>query len=146
MKTFQLKQKDIHQKWYLLDAKGEILGKLATQAAKLLRGKHKAEFTTHLDCGDGVVVINARDIIVTGRKLKQKTYTSYSGYPGGLKVKKLEVLMKQNPAKVIEHAIRGMLPHNKLGRKMVKKLRVYAGEHHQHMAQEPKVFQMKSAG
>ena len=140
MKTFQLKEKDIQQKWYLLDAKGKILGKIATQAAKLLRGKHKAEFTPYLDCGDGVVVINARDIVVTGRKLKQKTYTSYSGYPGGLKVKKLEVLMKQNPAKVVEHAICGMLPHNKLGRKMVKKLRVYAGGHHKHMAQEPKAF------
>lgn len=140
MRTFQLKQKDIQKKWHLLDAKGKVLGKTATQAAKLLRGKHKPEFTPHLDCGDGVVVINAKDIIVTGRKMKQKTYTSYSGYPGGLKVKKLEVLMKQNPAKVVKHAIEGMLPHNRLGRKMAKRLRVYAGEHHSHMAQKPGAF------
>jgi large subunit ribosomal protein L13 len=143
MKTFYPKPKDVQKKWYLIDAKGKVLGRVATEAAKLLRGKHKSEFTPHLDCGDEVIVINAKDIVVTGRKLKEKTYTSYSGYPGGLKVKKLEVLMKQNPALVVEHAIWGMLPHNKLGRKIFKKLRVYAGEHHPHMAQKPEVYKFK---
>ena len=143
MKTFQPKQKDIEKKWYLINAKGKILGKVATEAAKILRGKHRAEFTPNLDCGDEVIVVNAKDVVVTGKKLKQKTYKSYSGYPNGLKVKVLEVLMKQDPTRIIKHAIWGMLPHNKLGRKIFKKLRVYVGEKHPHMAQKPEVLEVK---
>lgn len=140
MKTFQPDIKSIQKKWRLIDAKGRILGKVAAEAAKLLRGKHKVEFTPHLDCGDEVIIINIKDIVVTGKKMEQKIYTSYSGYPGGLKRTPLEVLMQREPVKIMIHAVKGMLPHNRLGRKLLKKLRVYADDKHPHSAQKAETY------
>ena len=127
MKTDFLKPTEIQRKSFLVDADGKILGHLAQAIAKTLRGKDNPFFTPHLDCGDRVVVINAEKIVVTGNKLKQKTYTSYSGYPSGLKKTTLEELLKKKPEEVILHAVRGMLPHTPLGRKAFRKLRVYQG-------------------
>ena len=135
MKTYTTKPDDIERQWHLIDASGQILGKLATQAAGLLMGKHKPIFSRHLDTGDFVVVINAAKVRVTGRKAEQKLYYRHSGYPGGLKSISLEKLMETKPTRVIEHAVKGMLPHNRLGAKMLKKLKVYAGEEHPHLSQ-----------
>ena len=135
MKTYSTKASEIERQWHVIDASDKILGKLATEAAKLLMGKHKPMFTRHLDTGDFVVVINAEKVRFTGKKAEQKLYRSHSGYPGGLKTVTLERLMQTNPARVIEHAVKGMLPHNRLGAQMLKKLKVYAGEDHPHLAQ-----------
>lgn len=135
MKTYSTKASEIERQWHVIDASDKILGKLATEAAKLLMGKHKPMFTRHLDTGDFVVVINAEKVRFTGKKAEQKLYHSHSGYPGGLKTVSLGRLMETNPARVIEHAIKGMLPHNRLGAQMLKKLKVYAGEEHPHLAQ-----------
>lgn len=135
MKTYSTKASEIERQWHVIDASDKILGKLATEAAKLLMGKHKPTFTRHLDTGDFVVVINAEKVRVTGKKAEQKLYHSHSGYPGGLKTINLERMMQTHPTRVIEHAVKGMLPHNRLGAKMLKKLKVYAGEEHPHLAQ-----------
>ncbi len=135
MKTYSTKIKDIERKWHVIDASGRTLGKLATEAATLLMGKHKPTFSPNLDTGDNVVVINAEKIQVTGNKLKQKQYYRHSDYPGGFKSISLEKMMQDNPTRVIEHAIKGMLPHTRLGAQMRKKLRVYAGDSHPHLAQ-----------
>jgi len=135
MKTYSAKPSDIEREWHVIDASGKILGKLATQAANLLMGKHKPMFTRHMDTGDYVVVINAEKFRVTGDKLRQKLYYRHSGYPGGLKSVSLEKMMQTHPTRVIEHAVKGMLPHNRLGASMMKKLRVYAGEAHPHLGQ-----------
>ena len=135
MKTYSTKASEIERQWHVLDASGKILGKLATEAAKLLMGKHKPTFSRHLDTGDFVVIINAEKVRFTGKKAEQKLYHSHSGYPGGLKTINLERLMRTNPTRVIEHAVKGMLPHNRLGAQMLKKLKVYAGEEHPHLAQ-----------
>ena len=135
MKTYSIKASEIERQWHVLDASDKILGKLATEAAKLLMGKHKPTFSRHLDTGDFVVIINAEKIRFTGKKAEQKLYHSHSGYPGGLKTVNLERVMATNPARVVEHAVKGMLPHNRLGAKMLKKLKVYAGEEHPHLAQ-----------
>ena len=135
MKTYSTKASDIERQWYVIDASGEVLGKLATQAASLLMGKRKPIFSRNLDTGDFVVVINAEKVRVTGNKAKQKLYYRHSGYPGGLKSINLEKMLQTNPTRVIEHAVKGMLPHNRLGASMMKKLRVYAGENHPHLAQ-----------
>ncbi|MCX6011454.1 MAG: 50S ribosomal protein L13 [Chloroflexi bacterium] len=135
MKTYSTKASEIERQWHVIDASDKILGKLATEAAKLLMGKHKPMFTRHLDTGDFVVVINAEKVRFTGKKAEQKLYHSHSGYPGGLKTVTLGRLMQTNPARVIEHAVKGMLPHNRLGAQMLKKLKVYAGEEHPHLAQ-----------
>jgi large subunit ribosomal protein L13 len=135
MKTYSTKASEIERQWHVIDASDKILGKLATEAAKLLMGKHKPTFTRHLDTGDFVVIINAEKVRFTGKKAEQKLYHSHSGYPGGLKTINLEKLMQINPARVIEHAVKGMLPHNRLGAQMLKKLKVYAGEEHPHLAQ-----------
>jgi len=138
MKTYTTKESDISQKrWYLADAKGKVLGRLAGKIARTLTGKGKSIYTPHLDCGDGVIVINAKDIVVTGKKLLQKKYTSYSGYPGGLKVKTLETMLEERPTEVIRHAVKGMLPKNKLGRGMLSRLKVYPASEHPHEAQMP---------
>ena len=126
-----------------LDAQGKVLGRLASQVAGILRGKNKTIFTPHSDTGDEVIIINARDVLVTGKKREQKVYYHHSGYPGGLKSVKFETLFKKKPEKVLTTAIRGMLPHNKLGRAMFKKLRVYAGPEHPHQAQKPKILEMR---
>jgi len=132
MKTYSTKASDIKREWHVIDASDKILGRFATQVANLLMGKHKPIFSPNLDTGDFVVVINAAKIKVTGNKAKQKLYYRHSGYPGGLKSISLEKMMQTNPTRVIEHAVKGMLPHNRLGAKMFKKLKVYAGETHPH--------------
>ncbi len=137
MKTYSAKPKDIKRKWYIVDAKGKILGRLATKVAFILRGKHKPTFTPHLDCGDGVIVLNANQIVLSGDKLKKKIHYHHSLYPGGLKSEDYETFLKKNPEKVIEKAVKGMLPHNKLGQAMLKKLKVYKGAEHLHQAQKP---------
>ncbi|MFC2056373.1 50S ribosomal protein L13 [Chloroflexota bacterium] len=135
MKTYSTKASDIEREWHLIDAQDKILGRLATQVAGLLMGKHKPIFSRHLDTGDYVVVINAEKVRVTGNKAKQKLYHRHSGYPGGLKSVSLEKMMQTHPTRVIEHAVKGMLPHNRLGAKMMKKLKIYTGDTHPHQAQ-----------
>jgi large subunit ribosomal protein L13 len=135
MKTYSPKAADIERQWHVIDASDQVLGRLATQAAGLLMGKHKPTFSRHMDTGDFVVVINASKVRVTGNKTEQKFYYRHSGYPGGLKSISLEKMMQTDPTRVIEHAVKGMLPHNRLGAQMMKKLKVYAGEAHPHLAQ-----------
>ena len=130
----------VEHKWYVFDAEGEVVGRLCSQIAHVLRGKHKASYTPHVDCGDYVIVVNAGKVRFTGQKLDQKEYITFSGYPGGQKVKTARDLMDKKPAAVIEHAVRGMLPKNKLGRQMIKKLFVYEGAEHPHQAQKPETF------
>jgi large subunit ribosomal protein L13 len=135
MKTHSVKAKDIERRWHVIDASGQTLGKLATQVANLLMGKHKPTYTPNMDTGDFVIVLNATKVKVTGKKPKQKTYYRHSGYPGGIKAEIYEELMATHPTRVIEHAVKGMLPHNRLGRAMYKKLKVYTGDSHPHQAQ-----------
>ena len=140
MKTYSAKAADIEREWHVIDASGKVLGRLTTEVARLLMGKHKPIFTPNLDTGDFVVVINADKVRVTGNnKMKQKTYYRHSGYPGGLKSITLEKMMQTNPTQVIKHAVKGMLPHTRLGAKMIKKLKVYVGEAHPHLAQTRQV-------
>lgn len=142
-KTYVAKKEDIKRQWYLVDAKDKILGRLAVKIAVILRGKHKPIFTPHLDTGDGVIVINASKIKVSGRKLEQKIYRRYSGYPGGLREVTLETLLAKNPATVIRLAVKRMLPSGPLGRDILKKLKVYADDKHPHQAQAPVVLEVK---
>jgi len=135
MKTYTPKAKDIEREWWVIDAAGKTLGKIATQAASLLRGKHKPIYTSHIDTGDYVVVINAAKVKVTGKKAERKIYYRHSGYPGGLKSQNFGQLFSKDPRRVVELAIKGMLPHNNLGRAMFKKLKVYPGNEHPHQAQ-----------
>ncbi len=135
MKTYSTKAKDVEHRWHVIDASGKTLGKLATQVANLLMGKHKPIYVPYLDTGDFVIVLNATKVKVTGKKPKQKTYYRHSGYPGGIKAETYEELMATHPTRIIEHAVKGMLPHNRLGRAMFKKLKVYAGDSHPHQAQ-----------
>lgn len=137
LKTYNLKKEEIERKWYLVDAKDKNLGRLCTEVAKILRGKNKPSFTPHLDCGDYVVIINADKIKVTGNKLKDKKYYRHSGYVGNLKVTNLEKMLEKSPEFVIRNAVKGMLPRNTLGRKMLKKLKIYRGEENKHSAQKP---------
>lgn len=137
MGTYQAKKGAFTRKWFVADADGEVLGRFASGIAKVLRGKHKPIYTPHVDTGDYVVVVNAEKILVTGRKAEQKEYVWYTGYPGGLKRIGMAKLRTEKPERVVERAILGMLPHNRLGRKMGKKLKVYAGPDHRHTAQQP---------
>jgi len=137
VKTYAVKAAEIERKWYLVDAEGKTLGRLASEIAKILRGKHKPIFSPHLDTGDYVIVVNAKKIHVTGKKLKEKMYYRYSGHPGGLKSIVLGDMLAKHPTRVMGLAVRGMLPKNRLGRAMIKKLKVYAGSEHPHEAQEP---------
>jgi large subunit ribosomal protein L13 len=134
MKTYSTKASDIEREWHVIDASGKTLGRLASEVAQLLRGKHKPIYVPHLDTGDYVIVINADKVRVTGNKAKQKLYYRHSGYPGGLKSTSLAEMMESQPTRAIEHAVRGMLPKNPLGRAMFKKLKVYAGPNHPHQA------------
>lgn len=134
-KTYSVKASDIERKWHVIDASDEVLGRMATRVAGLLMGKHKPMFSRHLDVGDFVVVINAEKVRVTGNKAKQKMYYRHSGYPGGLKSVSLEKMMQTHPNRVIEHAVKGMLPRNKLSAGMMKRLKVYSGDSHPHVAQ-----------
>ena len=137
MKTFTLKAKDIKKNWYLIDAKDQVLGRLSTKVAQLIRGKEKPEFTPHLDMGDFVIVVNADKVKVSGNKGEDKVYWRHSGFPGGGKETSLNDLRNNFPDRVITNAVKGMLPHNRLGRKMLKNLKVYVDENHPHEAQEP---------
>ena len=139
-KTYIPKKKEVKRIWYLVDAKDKTLGRLASRVAGLLRGKHKPDFSLHLDAGDGVIVINASKIKVTGKKLKQKIYRSYSGYPGGLKEIPLSSLLKKSPETVFRLAVKRMLPKGPLGKVIFKKLRVYSDAHHPHNSQNPRVL------
>ena len=143
MKTFVTNPNKIEREWYVVDATGQTLGRLASQVAHVLRGKHKPIYSPSVDAGDHVVIVNAEKIHVTGRKLDQKIYYRYTGYPGGLKEITLRNLLQKHPTRVIEHAVRGMLPKNRLGRRMFKKLKVYAGPDHPHEAQQPSPFELK---
>lgn len=135
MRTYSTKVSDIERDWWLMDASGKILGRLASEAARLLKGKHKPIYSPHLDVGDYVIVVNAAKVRVTGSKLTKKIYYRHSGYPGGLKSISLKRMMETHPTRVIEHAVRGMLPHNRLGAAMFKKLKVYPGPEHPHQGQ-----------
>ena len=142
MKTFVTKPAEVERRWYVIDAEGQTLGRVATQIAVLLRGKHKPIYSPSVDCGDFVVVINAEKIQVSGRRMDQKKYYRHSGYPGGLKEISLRDQLGKYPTRVIEAAVRGMLPKNKLGRKMFKKMKAYAGSEHPHQAQQPVEFKL----
>ncbi len=137
MKTFMAKTGEIERKWHLIDADGQVLGRMATRIADLLRGKGKAEYTPHADTGDFVVVINAAKVKLTGKKDEQKTYTRYSGYPGGLRTIPVARVRERHPERLVEHAVAGMMPKNRLGRALLKKLKVYPGPEHPHAAQMP---------
>ncbi|HHW42883.1 MAG TPA: 50S ribosomal protein L13 [Desulfotomaculum sp.] len=141
-KTYMAKPGEIERKWYILDATDKPLGRLAAEAARILRGKHRPQFTPHVDTGDHVIVINAGKVILTGNKLKKKKYIRHSGYPGGLKVMGYDQLLATRPELAVEKAVTGMLPHNRLGARMAKKLKVYRGEEHPHQAQKPEVWSM----
>lgn len=140
MKTYSAKTGEIAREWYLVDAEGKTLGRLATQIADRLRGKGKPQFTPHVDTGDFVVVVNAEKIAVTGTKLDDKLYYRHSGYPGGLRVRSLREQLERRPTEVLRRAVWGMLPHTRLGRRQITKLKVYAGPDHPHRAQDPKPF------
>jgi len=142
VKTYTARAEDIEREWFLVDAEGKTLGRLASEIAQVLRGKHKPIYSPHLDCGDHVIVVNAEKVRVTGRKLDQKMYYRHTGYPGGLKSISLRNQLQKHPERVLEAAVRGMLPKNRLGRKMFKKLKVYAGDSHPHQAQQPKVLEL----
>ena len=138
--TYMAKSGEVSRKWYVIDAQGKPLGRVATQVAMILRGKHKATYTPNVDCGDYVIVINAKEVTLSGNKLAQKKYYHHSGYPGGLKETTYADLMAKKPEFVMEKAVKGMLPHNRLGRQMFRKLFVYAGEAHPHQAQQPEEY------
>ncbi|MDR0956638.1 MAG: 50S ribosomal protein L13 [Endomicrobium sp.] len=134
-KTYLPNQNEVERKWHLIDAKGKVLGRLAVKIAEFLRGKNKVFYTNHIDCGDFVVVINASEIVITGKKIEQKTYFTYSGYPGGVKLTPYSVLMKKNPERALLAAVKGMLPKNKLADKQIKRLKVFKDDKHKHSAQ-----------
>lgn len=143
MKTFSAKAHEVKRDWYEIDATGKVLGRLATEIARRLRGKHKAIYTPHVDTGDYIVIINAEKVIVTGRKFKEKMYYNHSEYPGGLKERTFEKLQQERPEHIIERAVKGMLPKNPLGREMYRKLKVYKGDQHPHGAQQPKLLEIE---
>jgi len=143
MKTYNARKEDITRNWYLIDAQGHILGRLASEIARRLRGKHKPIYTPYVDTGDFVIVVNAGQVSLTGKKLSDKVYYHHSGYPGGLKTTYAGKLLKDNPEKVLLCAVRGMLPKNSLGRKMLKKLKIYTGNDHPHEAQCPQVIKLQ---
>ena len=143
MKTFMASPATIERKWYVVDATGHTLGRLASEVAKVLRGKNKPIFTPHMDCGDYVIIVNADKVNVTGKKLDQKIYYNHSDYVGGMKETTLREMMAKKPEKVMELAVKGMLPKGPLGRAMIKKLHVYAGPEHNHAAQKPEVLELK---
>ena len=140
MTSYVQKKETVERKWYVIDAEGKPLGRVASKAAHILRGKHKATYTPNIDCGDFIIIINAEKAILTGNKLDNKKYYNHSGYPGGLKETSARVMMAEKQERAMMIAVKGMLPHNSLGRKMLKKLRVYAGSEHENMAQKPEIW------
>ena len=143
MKSFMQKKETIERKWYVIDAENKPLGRVATKAAHILRGKHKPTYTPHIDCGDNVIIINADKVALTGNKLEDKIYYNHSMYTGGLRERTAKVMKEQYPVEMVERAVKGMLPHNRLGRAMYKKLFVYTGDAHPHTAQKPETMELK---
>ncbi len=143
MKTFMLKKEDVEHKWYVIDAENQILGKVAEKAATYLRGKHKPTYTPHVACGDNVIIINAEKVLLTGNKLDKKMYYNHSGYPGGLRERTARTMKEKYPVEMVERAVWGMLPKNRLGRQIYKQLFVYAGSEHKHSAQKPERLEVK---
>jgi len=141
MKTYSIKADEIHKDWFVADAENKALGRLASKVAQILKGKHKPTYTPHMDMGDFVVVVNAEKIRVSGNKEMQKTYFSHSGYPGGTKEVDLYTMRRRFPERVIQNAVKGMLPHNRLGRQMMRNLKIYSGPDHPHSSQQPKVME-----
>ena len=137
MKSYMQKKETVERKWYVIDAEGKPLGRVASKAAHILRGKHKATYTPHIDCGDYVIIVNASKVLLTGNKLEDKKYYSHSQYPGGLRTRTAKEMIEKYPEEMVEKAVKGMLPKNRLGRAMYKKLFVYAGSEHKHIAQKP---------
>ena len=142
-KTISAKKGSVEKNWWILDADSRVLGRVASEVAKIIRGKHKPSFTPHIDCGDNVIVINAEKIRMTGDKMNSKEYISHSGYPGGQKRLSPKQMLAKKPERIFEYAVRGMLPKNRLGRQLFKNLHVYAGDQHPHEAQNPKVLELK---
>ena len=142
MKTFSAKSKEVERQWFVVDADDKVLGRLASAIAHRLRGKHKPEYTPHVDTGDYIVVVNAEKVALTGNKANAKTYYHHTGHPGGIKSRSFKEMIEQHPTRVIEKAVKGMLPKNKLGRQMLSKLKIYAGEQHAHTAQQPKPLEL----
>jgi len=142
MKTYMAKAGEVERKWYVVDVQGKVLGRAASEVAKILRGKHKPQYTPHVDTGDYVIVINADKVVLTGKKLDQKVYRRHTGWIGNLKETKYRHMLQKNPERVFELAVKRMLPSNSLGRKMFKKLKVYAGDKHNHQAQKPEVLEL----
>ena len=143
MKTYSMKEAEIQHDWLLVDADNQVLGRLATQVATLLRGKHKPTFTPHLEMGDFVIVVNAEKIALTGRKSDQKIYYRHTGYPGGLRQTPFKVMLAKHPERIIRFAVKGMLPKTRMGRHLIRRLRIYSGPSHPHEAQQPKPFELK---
>ncbi|MBZ4688525.1 MAG: large subunit ribosomal protein [Clostridia bacterium] len=142
--TYMAKPNEVNRKWYIVDAEGKTLGRLATSIATILKGKHKPEYTPHVDTGDYVIVVNCEKVCLTGKKLDNKMYYRHTGYPGGLKSMDYRTLLEKKPEMAIFKAVKGMLPHNKLGRKMIKKLKVYKGSEHPHAAQKPEPLEVNA--
>jgi len=142
MKTFMLRKEDVDTKWYVIDAEGQNLGRVATKAAHILRGKHKVTFTPHVNCGDAVIIINAGKVNLTGDKLDKKVYYNHSGFPGGLRERTARTMKNDYPVEMVERAVKGMLPKNRLGRDMFRKLYVYENETHNHEAQKPEKIEL----
>ena len=142
-KTISAKKDDVKKEWVLIDAKNEVLGRLASEVAKMIRGKNKPYYTPHIDCGDNVIIINADQVRLTGKKWTDKEYVRHTGYPGGKRIRTPKDLMKKDPTKIVEKAVYGMLPKNRLGEKLLKNLFVYVGENHPHEAQQPKKINLK---
>ena len=143
MNSYMQKKETVNRKWYVIDAEGQVLGRVAAKAAHILRGKHKATYTPHIDCGDFIIIVNAEKAVLTGNKLEDKMYYNHSMYPGGLRVRSAKVMKEQYPVEMVERAVKGMLPHNRLGRQMYRKLFVYAGNEHPHAAQQPEAMEVR---
>ncbi len=143
MKSYMARPREVERRWYLVDAEGQTLGRLATEIARILRGKNKPQYTPHVDTGDFVVVVNAEKVVVTGRKAEQKVYYRHTGYPGGLKETSYEVMLERKPTEILRKAVRGMMPKTRLGRQQLRKLKIYAGPEHPHEAQNPQPYEVR---
>ena len=143
MKSYMARPLEVERKWYVVDAEGQTLGRLATEIATVLRGKNKPQYTPHVDTGDFVVVVNAEKVVVTGRKAEQKVYRRHSGYPGGLKETSYERMMERRPTEILRRAVKGMMPKNRLARQQLRKLKIYAGPEHPHAAQNPQPYEVR---
>ena len=143
MKSYMARPLEVERRWYVVDAEGQTLGRLATEIARLLRGKNKPQYTPHVDTGDFVVVVNAEKVVVTGKKAEQKVYRRHSGYPGGLKETSYEQMMERRPTEILRRAVKGMMPKNRLARQQLTKLKIYAGPEHPHAAQNPQQYEVR---